>query len=413
MNTIKKELLKKIEKHYLGSSDFNGIKANRLGIDKKRYIIELFQEGKIDVISPNFTVNPFIKLLNFNVPKSIIIDEIENNFNKVVIYPSEKHLKNINTNVEEVFTEQLAKGKPQLEIIYFSVEILEEYFNNPKYDINFNGYKGNIYLKDIYVKDESNFEYIKDFGMAFQIKDKNKRAIGIILRDLSRLSKNDQLKWNIKKLPNQKDYKIETDFLQNMLGYWSENYWIYECLLEEIKIINKMCKEMKLEPLFRKEYNINDDQMKSFRTILLPTEKNYNSFHMILEKLLVNNLNEKTFFKKTNNSVCVNSTKNKDGTNKGSLLLFSEWLNLNITNNNNLENDIIKPLKTIRKKRQKPAHTFIIDNYNEDIWRLQKEDIVEAYKTVRAIRLLFSNHPATSVVEIPEYLFLGKNIVTY
>lgn len=412
MNESKDFILQQIKNKYLKSNDFNGLPAYQIGEQNRKIILELFKENSIDVISSKFILNPHIKLFNLNVSEEEVIEEIENNYNEIVLYPSEKVLKCESVNIKKPFTEELVKGKPQLEVVYFNIEILEEYYNNPKYDITFNGYKGNINLKEEYTN-EDNYEYVRDFAMAYKNGDRNKRAVGIILRDLTRLSETNQLKWYVKRIENQEDYEAEADFISNMLGEWANCYWIYDCLLEEMKLINKICDCMQLSHIFKKEYNINDDEMRHYKTILLPTKNNYNNFLMILEKLLVNNLNPNTFISKISGFKNVENTKNEDGTQKASIKLFSEWLQLNVINNDKLQTDVIVPLKKIRKLRQKPAHDLQADVYDETIWEKQNNLIKEVYGAIRIIRLLFYNRPQAKSVEIPEYLYRGENIVTY
>lgn len=412
MNESKDFILQQIKNKYLKSNDFNGLPAYQIGVQNKKIILELFKENSIDVISSKFILNPHIKLFNLNVPEEEVIEEIENNYNEIVLYPSEKVLENETVNIKKPFTEELIKGKPQLEVVYFSVEILEEYYNNPKYDITFNGYKGNINLKEQYTN-EDNYEYVRDFCMAYKKNNINKRAVGIILRDLTSLSETNQLKWYVKRIENQEDYKAEPDYIRNLLGDWASCYWIYDCLLEEMKLVNKMCDCMKLPHIFKKEYDIEDDEMRHYKTILLPTENNYNKFLMILEKLLVNNLNSNAFISKNPDFRNVENIKNEDGTQKATVKLFSEWLQLNISGNDRVQNDIIVPLKKIRKLRQKPAHDLQADVYDETIWEKQNNLIKEMYGTIRIIRLLFYNHPQAKLVKIPEYLYRGENIVTY
>ena len=48
----------------------------------------------------------------------------------------------------------LRKGAEQFEILYFDIEILERYANNPKFFIIDNGYRGSIYPEDQYLEDE-------------------------------------------------------------------------------------------------------------------------------------------------------------------------------------------------------------------------------------------------------------------
>lgn len=105
--------------------------------------------------------------------------------------------------------------------------------------------------------------------------------------------------------------------------------------------------------------------------------------------MFVNNINTDTFTKGDGTTKNITELREENGDKKGSIKLFSEWLNLNVNGKNSIEDDIIKPLKNIRKIRQKPAHALQEDKYDEEIWKKQNELILEIYKTIRNIRLTF------------------------
>jgi hypothetical protein len=407
---MKEKLLEVIIKKYLDSYDFNGVPTYKVDANKEE-LVQLLDEEQIEILTEKYVLNPHIKAFDNIISVDKQKDEIKNNYDKVVIYPTVLALKNIRFEGQKYFTNRIIKGEAKLNIIYFKSDIIQEYCNNPKYIVNFNGYLGTIYLKDEFADDdEKEYEYIKDFGVAYNKKDNTKRAIGVFLDDVARLSEEDQLKWYIKMQKNQDEYVINYGFYENLiLGNWLEDIPIYEALLDEIKIINKMCEKMQIPHLFNREYNIYDDNINDYRTIFLPTQKNYDSFMLVLEKMLVHNLNYYTFTK--GGAYTKNVDRNDNlGKPKGSLILFLEWLNINIKGNDTIEESIINPLKHIRKERQKPAHELMPDQYDENIWKKQNELISKTYDAIRHIRLTFSNHPLCKEVVIDKYLIDGKHI---
>lgn len=80
----------------------------------------------------------------------------------------------------------MQNGKVQFDIIFFDVEILERY-NNPKFLIMDNGYRGCISIRDEFYDESGENEYIKDYGMAYIDGDKLNRAIGVFVIDLAKL----------------------------------------------------------------------------------------------------------------------------------------------------------------------------------------------------------------------------------
>ena len=146
--------------------------------------------------------------------------------------------------------------------------------------------------------------------------------------------------------------------------------------------------------------------------ILLPTLKNYYDFVLVLEKLLVHNISVKTFQKDVGVIRAI-ERKNDDGTDKGSLVMFKEWMEKNVRANFDIDDVIIAPLKKIRKIRQSPAHEMYSNKYDLDVYEMQKALVNESYEALRAIRSLFMGHPLAKTVIVPDYLLTGKNIVFY
>ena len=109
-----------------------------------------------------------------------------------------------------------------------------------------------------------------------------------------------------------------------------------------------------------------------YRNIFLPTLKNYYDFVLVLEKMVVHNISYKTFQK---SAPYIESIERKDenGKDKMSLVMFDEWLNKNIRTTEDLSKIIIKPLRNIRKIRQKPAHELTSHKYNIPIYKAKND----------------------------------------
>ena len=129
--------------------------------------------------------------------------------------------------------------------------------------------------------------------------------------------------------------------------------------------------------------------------------------------MVVHNISYKTFQKSALHIVSI-ERKDENGNDKGSLVMFDEWLNKNIRASENLSQIIIKPLRNIRKIRQKPAHELTSNKYDITLYKDQYDLMNDTYTAIRAIRLFFNNHPLVrNNVEIPEYLITGESIASY
>lgn len=311
--------------------------------------------------------------------------------------------------------ETIADGD-NYKVVYFDIHVLERYFNNPKYHVFYSGYRGSISIKDEYFDDNTETEYIKNFGLAYEKKDREKRAIATFASDLAKISKKAQGHWYSYLLENSEDYYLNNGFIKNLIyGEWVEEISIFDALLMEIHFINEMCESIQIYKMYKEKFKYNtmnkEDRPINYHIVLLPTRDNYYNFINTLEKLVVNNVEPKTF---TQDAFLIKGVerKTKEGFNKGTLVLLSEWLQRNVQSDD-IEKKVIKPLKKLRKIRQKPAHHLYDNVYDEQIWIDQKMLMHDVYTAVRNIRLLLSSHPFAKDVQIPKTLFEGKKIVQY
>lgn len=406
-------VLQEIINYYLQSQDFNGLPIYRMENYNKEVLFKLIDNDLIEVISEREVLNPHIRGFSLNIQKKIQKENVSDKKSHSCLYPSEKALEDIEVDYNRPYTTLMQKGKEQFDIIFFNIEILERYINNPNFLITDGGYRGAIYMHDEY-EEEDNSDYINDYGMAYSDGEVFKRAVGVFLIDLTNLSPKIQMLWKAFELDNQDNYKINSGFVRNLIyGEWTTDYWIFHALIDELKIINKQCQSMEISPLFHQTYGTHYSEIpEGYRNILLPTMKNYYDFVLVLEKMFVHNISIQAFQK---DSFLIEKIerRNEKGEIKGSLTMLSEWLNKNIKTCINIDETIISPLKKIRKIRQIPAHQLIDNSFDISLYNKQNELVIETYKSIRFMRLLFSNHPATESVKIPDYLFTGENIVIH
>ena len=415
----KQEVLNRITEYYLTSGDFNGITKDNIGDYNIRDLEELIMEDKIFVLSQLDDINIFIKRFNFVIPK----DKQINNLHKerlVALYPTKEHLKTVDIREEKPFTKMLAEGIEQLHILYFNVDILQNYYDNPLYRIFDYGYRG--YIESINTEeDDLHSEYIKDFGVAYPSTEPidGDRAIGVFLRDLSKLNYEAQCKWRGCLLRNQSQFIINKGFVDNLIySKWVKDIWIFDALLEELKFINILSKNIGLPPLFKKEYSIHDDELMGYRILLIPSKKNYYEFVTALEKLLVNNLNYDFFTYDKIHNILPIERKKEDGTFKGTIVLIEEWMDTNYFAFNEkgkkaFREYVTSTLRKIRKLRQVPAHDLYSNEYDKSFYRSQNELIRETYNSINQLRYILKNHPNNKSVNIPDILKKEDEIVLY
>lgn len=417
----KQELLEYVTDYYLKSGDFNGTPSYNMPLFDKTDLIALIEADCVNVLSNNDDINMYINRCNCFAEKAEQIKTVQK-MRDYTIYPTPKHLATLDIRQAKPFTEMLARGAEQFRIMYFAVDVLELYVNNPQYAIWDCGYRGNICIQDWEAAQEDSIhsEYIKDFGIAYpreEPRDRD-RAIGVFLRDLSKLNFEAQCKWRGFLLQDQNEFRVNYGFIQNLIyGDWVTEYWIFDALLNEIKVINAMCDSIGLPKLFCNEYSRESQDLIGYRIVLIPSLRNYYEFVSALEKIVVNNLNYDTF-QKTARFIKPVERKKADGLLKGSIEMLEEWFEANYYSTNPYGYEMFKKhisgtFRKVRKIRQEPAHKLYDNKHDKTVYRQQNELIEEVYNAVKDLRMMFSKHPKAKAVEISDELMDEENIVIY
>lgn len=320
-------------------------------------------------------------------------------------------------NNKGYFETIFSKEKDFLKPVYFDIQVLERYFDDPKYLVFYHDYRGSIVIDDEYISDDiDRIEYLKDFGLAYKKTDVNDRAIVTFADDLIKLPVKMQSHFQSYYLENQEEYFPNEGFVKNLiLGEWVDTISIYQALTLELHYINEMCSAIGLPKMFLNEYpsdaRLQNERPNNYHVLLMPTKERFYDFVITLEKMITGNMNIKTFLTSAPNIKTVDRN-NEEGKPKGSLTLLVDWLNANIKFAD-IKNDVEDPLRTLIKERQVPAHKNFKNEYNKLYWKEQDDFMIEIYTAVRNIRLLFANHPNCKSIEIPDYLFDGEHIRIY
>ena len=286
----KKELLQRVTNYYINSGDFNGLPDYEIPSSEIEDLVALIEDDLVRILTEDDDVNIYINRCNCFAEKEEQIKAVHKK-SRCTIYPTQEHLATVKIRENKPLTEMLAQGVEQFHIMYFAVDVLELYINNPQYAIWDCGYRGNICIRDWDDEqaDELHSEYIHDFGIAYPVDEPRDRdrAVAVFLRDLAKLNYAAQCKWRGFLLRNQKEFRVNYGFIKNLLyADWVTEYWIFDALLDEIKLINAMCNSIGIPQLFRKEYSRENQELIGYRIILIPSLKNYYEFVSALEKIV-------------------------------------------------------------------------------------------------------------------------------
>ena len=417
----KAELLQHVTSYYLDSPDFNGCPSYSLADYNTDDLVCLIESEQIRILSDYDDINTYINRLNLfkSVAEQVQTIRAKRNF---VAYPTIEHLQTMHIIEEKPFSKMLALGCEQFKILYFSVDILELYANNPQYVLLDHGYRGCISLsEECYEEDDQiHTEYVQDFGVAYQKEEPHDgdRAIAVFVRDLAHLNFEAQYKWRGFLLHDQSKFRVNGGFIKNLLlGEWVENYWIFDALLDEIRYLNAMCDDIGIPALFRKAYSREDQELIGYRILLIPTLKNYYDFVSALEKIVINNLSYDVF-KGTAPGINPIERKKEDGSLKGSIEMLEEWLNQNYCHARPdvleaLKRDIIDVFRSVRKIRQTPAHEMYSNKHDKELYKKQNELINQMYNALDILCFVFSRHPMAKNTPVPNSYAEKEKIAIY
>jgi len=258
-------ILEEVTNFFVQSADFNGIsvrqlvnKHKKIGVGVLKQIFRsLIQQDKISLVFGDTHPNPHIKAFS-DEEYEVQIEKLDNInlLMQACVYPSPSQLNTI-VDVSEYqgkpFTLRLALGEPQLDFESFDLRVLEDYRNDPRYSYVTDDIQGSISVSDKYYKSDemqpSDQVLLQSFGFSYD--SQLHRAVTVFLRYLADLSPEHQQIWNARIVRG--DYKLHPDYYKASMGSWDLGVSIFDAFIEELHIINDMCKLMGRSPLFKQE----------------------------------------------------------------------------------------------------------------------------------------------------------------
>ncbi|MCK4589057.1 MAG: AAA family ATPase [Nanoarchaeota archaeon] len=407
----KEEILNEITNKYLSSEEFNGYSLYDLDNEKEK-IIELVKDGKIDINFGDKHPNIHIKAFELD-KKEIQIERINRlGLKGSCAYPTKEHLKKkvyYGKFKDKPFTRKMALGEPALNFAVFDLNVLEIYRNDPRYSYSTNEIAGQIVISNEYYNSldikSSDKILLNSFGFCYK-KEKLNRAVAVYYTYLADLSAEHQKIWHGKLLSG--DYFLHPDYARTSAGYWAEKESIFTAFVEELHTINEFSKLMGRPILFKKDYKRN--KPREFGFLIRPTQKEFNSFIHLLDKMISDNIN-KDFFR--NEIEYDFEEERKDGkikvTPKATITLLKDWIGKKMRfPDPKPKNKMIEIFQKIRRMRQPQAHKVNDDVFDQKYFKEQRELMTEAYNSIRTLRLMLANHPKTKKHEVPNWLYKGE-----
>ncbi|WP_139792210.1 hypothetical protein [Henriciella litoralis] len=405
------------EKFIVGAkrNRFNGIVASKLleveetPDELKKVLEELIRANKASAIfacsSPNMHIKRFPEM-PIGKQIELLTDQALDAF---CLYPTANEVRK-RTNVEawsdRPFSKELLLGEPQLGYRAFDMGVLERYVSDPRYDIVFKDYMGQMSIKNDAYGDKKHPERdkvsLQTFGLGFD--NHGVPHTIAFLRYLADLSPDHQKYWQSYSASG--DVRMCKQYYQTSIANeWWRNRSIRYAITEELRLIRELSNAIWGKSLFR-------DQSGKYVPIgltsfLRPTAENFNRLVLSLDKLLSESI-EYSFFEGS----CAMETESErpDGKiraqRKASLTLLEEWLLKEIEwdDPDTFKKVVIQPLRKIRRLRQRPAHEFTRDDFSNKYYDERKKLLTDTLISLANIRAMFASHPKARNVKIPEWL---------
>jgi hypothetical protein len=386
---IEEKLLNKIFDNFKESANGNGLASYNLNIEGDEVsllaaIENLIKTNTISILASDHDINPHIIRLGFVSTEEQIKYLKDNGFDKpFCLYPSQNYLsEKIKPDLipKYPFRYMMQIGVPQLKACYFEWGILYKYFSDPRYKFQFSDYIGKIDSSE-FISDDCRIN-LKRFGIG---RDGiGNRVVIAFPIDLARMSSACQIEWQSMLVQNQEECKSLASYVKNLLeGCWDFPQTIYNSIVQEMSNINSLAIKIWKHNFFREVFDKN--KPVDFDMIYIPTYKAYMDYVSLLEKIVVSNIDDKFF-----DAIGWKRIDDKGTGVKGTLSCLTELVE---KVQPSIVDDILSPLKEVRKLRQKPAHK--IENNYYDIAYLDKQHDLstKVYESLLLLRRLMQTHP--------------------
>lgn len=386
------DLVETVTRFYLDSADFNGLPVRELAPLTPDVVEGIRAAIAANTVSVNFGdrhPNPHINAFDPEPIKEQLRKLETSNLEGACLYPTEDHLRSVvpsDASIDRPFTRRLMLGEPQLRFSVFDTAVLETYRNDPRYLFLTDDISGRISITDEQDESETMAEsdnvLLQTFGFAYT-KERT-RAVAVFLRYLHDLTAEHQQIWNARRLTG--DFNLHPDYARESGGEWARGVSTLTAFLEEMHEVNALCEMIGRSRLFRNEYD-GDKRPKRFTFLLRPSRDEFQSFVLLLDKMISDNINVAFF------GTDIPRT-DEDGNQRGTLRLLQEWLERRVRLPDPTPRDeLLEAFKTVRKLRMRPAHAIEADEFSPEYVEQQRHLMVKVYRAMQTLRLILQGHP--------------------
>lgn len=399
---------------YLSSSDFNGLYVHVLSENDEKETKQLIEDGAIEVVTVNDYMNPHIRPWSPQTSRKEQVEAIEDLSKQeygVCLYPTRQAMASIPLGEkyeERPYSKSMARGSGTLDVVYFRMDVLEGYRNDPRFSFIFDDFGVDTSVTEETYNNEGGDSpdaiIMRHIGYAYDLSNydaENPESSSInryacaFVGDLAKLTPEHQMQWKAREVKDVHGIYPHPAWWKARMGYWEDNVGPFERIVFELRSINKLSINIYGQPLFKVT-----DRPRDFGWILRASKKDFDDFVLIFDKMLSDNLIAKTL---TTMGV---DTKNEDGNPLGTLKRLELFL---ISKGNDAEacQQLLRPLIQVRKLRQRPAHSIAENITDGRLIDKQIRLLHEVIETLSDLRKFWQKHPSNASWTEPDYIKTG------
>jgi len=304
---------------------------------------------------------------------------------------------------------KMAEGHGTLELAFFKFEVLEPYRNDPRFVFRLGDYGVDIWLNDDLYMDESEPEMdkiaINHVGFAYDLSkfDKDnpdseiKRLVCAFNVDLRKLNSVHQLRWSTYEIEKTPDISPHLIWWRQQMGHWPDGLGPFERFFYELETLNALFERAHGDVLLNAISRPN-----GFGWIVRPSRSEYDAFVHQLDKLLSENLRHKAL------DLLGVEKKNKNGEQLGTLNRLELALRRFGVDEAKAK-AALRPLRDVRRLRQKPAHSLTSNVTNSSFIHHQASLLREVTESIESLRRFWQTNPSNADWDEPDYAAIESN----
>ena len=389
--------LQKIVERYLGSSDFNGLPFDSSSelVESLPALADLLRSGLLEIVSEADFPNPHIRPWpsRRTVDEQLAdLDTAAQGTGRVCLYPTAAALGELlqpDLHRDQPYRRQLAAGRGQLELAYFSFDILEQYRNDPRYRFEYWDFGVDLGTSDSAYQgaEEPERDTIPSIrvGFAYNVDSLSDgpviRRACVFLRDLRSLTPEHQRRWETYEESTHELHPHPTWFAA-MMGHWPDGIGSFEKVIGELRAVNEL-----FARAFDRDLLTNTCRPRELGWILRPSASEWEQFVLTMDKLLSDNLRGSAL------DAAEAPRKSTDGEALGTIRRLEHVLVAKTALSPGEAADLLRPWREVRRARQDPAHALRENVTDETLVRRQAQLLVDVGRSLVGIRTALTALP--------------------